>query len=120
MSRRRLEYNMSGSDSVTLNCWIVGDDTENIFSVDIEACKNISQLKEKIKHINPEYFSRVDVRCIVLWKVSNHQRIFNFINHCHVAYYRSKSTSMPTLAYFITFGFTMPFKVAANSSRGIE
>jgi hypothetical protein len=62
---------MSESNLLGLNCWLLDDDPNNIFTIEISRQKNVSALKKAITVENPQSFLHVDARCLALWKVSN-------------------------------------------------
>jgi hypothetical protein len=52
---------------LSLNCWVVGDDAEQVFTVKIPPTENVSILKKMIKDENNFPFPAKD---LLLWKVS--------------------------------------------------
>ena len=60
---------MSGS-TLTLNCWTLGDQFDNTFSVEILPVKNVGQLKDAIKEKKKLLFDHVDADTLVLLQVS--------------------------------------------------
>ena len=56
--------------SLSLNCLVVGDNPDRIFTVEIPKNKNVSILKDLIKEKNPSSLGNVDVKNIDLWQVS--------------------------------------------------
>ena len=55
---------------LTLTCWMIGDNPERTFSIDILVTKTVDSLKELIRAKNPSSLASVDVKDIDLWKVS--------------------------------------------------
>jgi hypothetical protein len=59
----------SGQQTIRLNCVVVGDGAQQIFTVQIAHSQNIALLKDLIKEKNSHAFNGVDAKCLVLWKV---------------------------------------------------
>ena len=57
-------------NTLALNCLVSGDDTSNIFMIEIADNKTVSALKKAIKGENEHLFQRVDAKTLILWKVS--------------------------------------------------
>ena len=55
--------------SLSLNCLVLGDEPEKMFTVKIPEAENVSILKDLIKAKNSSSFGNVDAKNIVLWKV---------------------------------------------------
>jgi hypothetical protein len=55
---------------LSLNCFILGDDPNQMFTVKIPKNKNISILKGLIKEKNTCHFEHVDASDLELWQVS--------------------------------------------------
>ncbi len=53
-----------------LNCFIIGDDQNQIFTVKIPKTDNVSILKKMIKEENAHLLSHLDAKDLELWKVS--------------------------------------------------
>jgi hypothetical protein len=53
-----------------LNCYVFGDESSQVFSVDIANTRPASALKDAIRDENPEAFRNVDARSLVVRKVS--------------------------------------------------
>ena len=51
-----------------LNCWILGEDPERIFTVRIAKSMTVYDLKSLIKN-NKMAFDGIDAACLELWKV---------------------------------------------------
>ena len=51
-----------------LNCYVLGDEAQNVFPVKISKRENVGTLKDKIKDKNPD-FGNIPARSLVLWKV---------------------------------------------------
>jgi translation initiation factor 1 (eIF-1/SUI1) len=63
------EKNTSGPIiDLNLNCWVVGQGAQNVFTVKILERETVSTLKEEIKNKNPE-FQAIAADSLVLWKV---------------------------------------------------
>ena len=56
--------------SLALNCFLLGDDPDRIFTVEIPKNENVSILKDLIREKNPSSLGNVDVKNIDLWQVS--------------------------------------------------
>ena len=52
-----------------LNCFVLGDDEDKVFTVEIARDKNVSILKDEIKKKNPHTLDKVDAKDLDLWKV---------------------------------------------------
>ena len=57
---------------LSLNCLVLGDDLEKIFTVEIQETKNVSILKKVIKEENAHRFANVDASDLCLFHVSIH------------------------------------------------
>ena len=57
-------------NTLALNCLVSGDDTSNIFTIEIANTKNVSTLKDAIKEKKQPAFDHVPADALVLWKVS--------------------------------------------------
>ena len=55
-----------------LNCLVLGNSRNHIFSVKIATTESVSTLKKVIKEENQHTFQDVNTRNLVLWKVSIH------------------------------------------------
>jgi hypothetical protein len=55
---------------LSLNCFLLGDDPDRMFTVEIPKNKNVSILKKLIKEENPSSLDNIDVKNIDLWEVS--------------------------------------------------
>ena len=60
-----------------LNCWVLGDRSDCIFSVKIAANESVCSLKEAIKEKMGPAFDRVPAKTLVLWNVSNKSILAN-------------------------------------------
>jgi hypothetical protein len=56
--------------SLRLNCLVVGDIPDRMFTVEIPQVENVSILKDLIKEKNPSSLGNIDAKNIELWKVS--------------------------------------------------
>jgi hypothetical protein len=56
--------------SLSLNCLLLGDDLDRMFTVKIDKTETVSILKKLIKEENPSSLGNVDVKNIDLWQVS--------------------------------------------------
>ena len=55
---------------IFLNCFVLGDKEDNVFTVKIPKTDNVSILKKLIKEENPHTLDRVDAKDLELWEVS--------------------------------------------------
>ena len=55
---------------LSLNCFLLGDDPDLTFTVEIPKNKNVSILKDLIKEKNPSSLGNIDVKNIDIWQVS--------------------------------------------------
>ena len=55
--------------SLSLNCLVLGDEPEKMFTVKIDKIENVSILKKLIKEENSFSFSNIDSKNIDLWMV---------------------------------------------------
>ena len=53
-----------------LNCLVLGDTEQHIFTVETEPTKTVGTLKKLIKEENKHAFQHIDAKTLVLWKVS--------------------------------------------------
>ena len=58
------------SDMLNLNCWVLGDDPERVFSVKIAKSETVDALKDAIKEKKQNAFVNLDADSLDLWKVS--------------------------------------------------
>ena len=58
-------------DLINLNCLILGDDTSNIFKVQIASTATVGALKAAIKEKRENAFRNVDANALQLWRVSD-------------------------------------------------
>jgi Crinkler effector protein N-terminal domain len=58
------------SDELRLNCLVLGDDSDRVFSVEIDNNKNVSMLREAIKDKTKPAFDSTAANRLDLWKVS--------------------------------------------------
>ena len=62
---------MSDSDpNLTINCWVLEDDYEHVFRVEISRNKDVVDLKEAIKAENGSLLKDIDADTLILYKVS--------------------------------------------------
>jgi Crinkler effector protein N-terminal domain len=61
---------MSDSDPLSINCWILGDHYEHVFTVEISRNKNVNRLKDAIKVENHPSLNDIDADTLILYKVS--------------------------------------------------
>jgi hypothetical protein len=54
---------------VSLNCWVIGEQMHNTFSVDIESRKKVSALKELIKEEKRNQLGSIDANELMLFKI---------------------------------------------------
>ena len=55
---------------LALNCFVLGETLQDIFTVEIDAAENVGTLKEFIKEETKLEFDDVDADTLMLWKVS--------------------------------------------------
>lgn len=55
---------------MTLNCWVRGNTTSNVFPVEISSTKTVAALRKVIKQEKPVGFCDVDPDDLALYKVS--------------------------------------------------
>ena len=55
---------------LSLNCFLLGDDPDRVFTVKIPKTDNISILKDLIKEKKARHFNHIDASDLDLWKVS--------------------------------------------------
>ena len=55
---------------LSLNCFVLGDDVENVFTVEVDKTKNVSILKKLIKEEKSPIFNHIPANSLVLWKSS--------------------------------------------------
>jgi hypothetical protein len=58
--------------SLSLNCLVLGDEPERMFTVKIPKTDNVSILKKLINEKNSNSFGNIDSKNIDLWKVDLH------------------------------------------------
>ena len=56
--------------SLSVNCYILGDDPDQLFTVKIEKTENVSVLKKLIKEEKPSCLKDIDASDLDLWEVS--------------------------------------------------
>jgi hypothetical protein len=54
---------------LSLNCWVVGDSPDEMFTVKIHKTESVSILKKIIKENNANSFGNFDSKQLHLWKV---------------------------------------------------
>lgn len=59
------------SNTLELNCWVLGDDPNRVFAVEISSSKTVSFLKEVIKDKKKPVFDDIAADSLHLWMVSN-------------------------------------------------
>ena len=59
---------MSDSDPLSINCWILGDHYEHVFTVEISRNKNVNRLKDAIKVENHPSLNDIDADTLILYK----------------------------------------------------
>jgi Leucine-rich repeat (LRR) protein len=57
---------------LSLNCLVLGDDPEKMFTVEIDEAKNVSILKKLIKEEKASRLEHVDASDLQLWKLDLH------------------------------------------------
>jgi hypothetical protein len=60
------------SNMLNLNCWVLGDDPQRVFSVKVAKSETVGALKEAIKESPSSKgdFNDIDAKYLDLWKVS--------------------------------------------------
>jgi Crinkler effector protein N-terminal domain len=53
-----------------LNCWVLGEETSRVFTVEIQGTKNVSTLKKAIKEEKKPGLDHLPVS--VMWKLAKH------------------------------------------------
>jgi hypothetical protein len=53
-----------------LNCFVLGDKQDNVFTIEIAKNKNVGILKDEIKNKNAHCLGHVDAKDLELWEVS--------------------------------------------------
>ena len=61
---------LDSTQLLSLNCFILGDNPDRTFTVEVPKNKNVSILKKLIKEENPSSLGNIDVKNIDLWQVS--------------------------------------------------
>ena len=62
-------YSSTMTDILDLNCWILGDEPERVFTVKIASSETVSTLKDAIKE-KKHRLRGIDADSLDLWKVS--------------------------------------------------
>ena len=60
----------SRESTLSLNCLLYGEESENIFVIDIPSTATVYNLKVAIKEFNSPTLAHIASRCLLLWKVS--------------------------------------------------
>lgn len=58
--------------TLSLNCFLLGDDSTKFFTVKVPKSDNVSILKEMIKEKKACHLAHLDASDLILWKVSDH------------------------------------------------
>jgi hypothetical protein len=58
------------TETLRLNCWVLGEDSHRIFTVGIDCDKNVGGLKEAIKENNKPSFNHITADSLDVWNVS--------------------------------------------------
>ena len=61
---------MATSTLLRLNCWVLGDDSAQIFAVEIDPEKDVGALKKAIKEEKKPVFDDITSDSLEVWKVS--------------------------------------------------
>ena len=61
---------LDSTQLLSLNCFLLGDDPDRTFTVEIPKNKNVSILKDLIKEKNPSSLGNIDAKNIDIWQVS--------------------------------------------------
>ena len=59
---------------LNLNCWVHGDELQNVFPVKIARDETVGALKKAIKEEKKPLFDHIPADSLELWKVSNSDR----------------------------------------------
>ena len=62
---------------LALNCFVLGETLQNIFTVKINAAENVSTLKKSIKEERKPTFDNIVTNTLTLWRVSIHYSDIN-------------------------------------------
>lgn len=62
---------IAASGEIELFCFIIGDEPNNIFPIQIERDRTIGNMKAKIKDENKHVLQGIDAKSLVLWMVSD-------------------------------------------------
>ena len=62
---------VAASEAIELFCFILGDEPNNVFPIQIEKDKTVGNMKVKIKDENKHALRGIDAKSLVLWMVSN-------------------------------------------------
>ena len=62
---------VAASEEIELFCFIIGDEPNNVFPIQIEKDRTICNIKAKIKDENKHALRGIDAKSLVLWMVSN-------------------------------------------------
>ena len=61
---------LDSAQHFSLNCFILGDNPDRMFTVKIPKTENVSILKDLIKEKNPSSLGNIDAKNIDLWQIS--------------------------------------------------
>jgi hypothetical protein len=62
---------VAASGEIELFCFIIGDEPNNIFPIQIERDRTVGNMKAKIKDENKHALQGIDAKSLVLWMVSD-------------------------------------------------
>jgi len=63
--------------TLSLNCYLLGDDSTKVFTVEVPESKNISILKKMVKEEKARHLAHLDPSDLTLWKVRRPLRLGN-------------------------------------------
>ncbi|KAF8311908.1 uncharacterized protein EI90DRAFT_865822 [Cantharellus anzutake] len=62
--------------TLTLNCWVFGDDASQVFPVEISNTKSVGALRKAIRGEKPVALQHIDADTLTLWKVAIPLEVF--------------------------------------------
>ncbi len=63
--------------TLSLNCYLLGDDSTKVFTVKVPESDNVSILKEMIREKKARHLAHLDASDLTLWKVRRPLRLGN-------------------------------------------
>ena len=89
--------------SLSLNCLILGDDTDRTFTIEIPKNKNVSILRDLIKEKKAPHLDHIDASDLDLWQVSFPiDNLGTELGNIKLAHYSKLSPPSKSLATFFT------------------